>query len=910
MKRIYLTLCLFSCSFLCTYAQLKSVNVKIIDDKQRLHFNDPSSNKRSVQVPKQCDVDTVQYPLYKSSSLLVVTVSKGRSLGQMYSCPKPLVLSGFTFYAFVVPSNPPTYRSMNMICNVYKAGADSLPRGLPLRSDTIFVDTTFGNGKISFMMKRAEFAPITLDSNYVLTVETDSGTLSAGIVTNNYQNGDGRRENLNCGSISGLWYKGRNLNVGGIPFNCDILLHPYVKYKFGTDFTIKSNCYNINDSVKFINGAAANMAGSRMYNLYMTLQNGMYSYFSHLWDAGNNMGNTYSIDHKIQYSSKQNYQIRLISTVYHYNGPNYGCVDTTIKTLYFKPDIPTFSGLTNLCIGDSAKFTAVSADTGVIFEWMKKPVGVAPFFTGNVFKKFPLTRDDTFYLRANNNGCLSGVRTIIMRVNTYPASLVVKDDSICAGSKANLKATANIGAIQWYTTLTGGVPFYIGNVYQTKVLNSDTMFYAQAVNIGCALNPRKAVKAFVGSNFAPGPPAVSSDTTVCLGVSVITLNATAAAGLTIRWFDVSSGGSSINTGNTFNFLPTKREVKVYYVDAYNGVCGSTRVPISVTIEDYPVISKLTNDTLCKGDSAYLGFTLPFGDANWFDASTGGNNVFTGTNYVSAPSGNVSYYIETSSSVCVSPTRTKISAVVNTFPAISKLWGDTICAKNKATLKSVLLGNGNLNWYDSDTSGTILGTGKTFQTPVINSGLKYYAQPFYAGCIGPRQVVQPTVKPVPFSGFSFEVMTWQQVRVYPINRSGSSVKWYFGDGGMSNSDTVKHRYQNPGTYQIKLVLTHNANGCKDSTTISVLIEVSSINALAKLSDARVYPNPALTDLNIHSVMLGNESRQVSIYSSTGALVRQVGAEAIDGLLTIPVSGISPGFYIIHINGFTPLMFVKE
>ena len=62
------------------------------------------------------------------------------------------------------------------------------------------------------------WAPITMDSAYILTVETDSANLTAGVVTNNYANGDGDRENLNCGAISGLWYNGRNLNVNGTPF--------------------------------------------------------------------------------------------------------------------------------------------------------------------------------------------------------------------------------------------------------------------------------------------------------------------------------------------------------------------------------------------------------------------------------------------------------------------------------------------------------------------------------------------------------------------------------------------------------------------------------------------------------------------------------------------------------------------
>jgi len=911
MKKIYLALSILFSSILSTYAQLTPVNIKIIDDNHKLPFIN-NSNKRSIKAPTSCDVDTIEYAYYKSSSLVTVSVSRGRSLGQLYSCPKPLILSGFTFYAFIIP-NPPTSKKMNLICNVYKAGPDSLPRGRPLRSDTVTIDSTFGGGVISRILKRAEFKPITLDSNYILTVETDSATLSAGIVTNNYAGNpptyppNGRKENLNCGSISGLWYQGRNLNVGGTPFDCDILLNPYVKYSFGTDFSIKNNCYNINDSIKFLNTASSNLSGSKMYNRYVNFN---LAYYCHMWDVGNYMGYTYAVDHKVQYTAKQNYKITLVSTIYHYKSSSFACSDTAVKTLYYKPDIPTFTGQSNLCKGDTARFTALTSDTGVVFEWLKKPFGT-PFYFGQTYQKYPLTKDDTFYLRANNNGCVSGVRTIIMRVNTYPSSLVIKNDSICAGSKANLKATSNIGTTQWYTSATGGLPFFVGTVYQTKVLNSDTTFYAQAGNNGCILNPRMAVKALVGSNFAPASPVVSGDTTVCLSSGTgVTLTATAPAGLSIRWYDVSTGGASINTGTNYSFLPVKREVRTYYVDAYNGVCASTREPININIEDYPKIGNLLHDTLCKGDSARLSFTLPFGNATWYDASTAGNNVYTGTSFVSAPLSRMDYYIETNSDICVSPARTKISAIVNTFPTIVKLWGDTICAKNTARLKSVLSGNGSLNWYESDTSSVILATGKTYQTPIINGSKKYYAEPAYAGCIGPRQVVQPTVKPAPFSGFSFEVITWQRVKVSPINASGASIKWYFGDGTTSNSSNVTHRYENTGTYQVKLVLKSNTNGCKDSTTVSVLIETSDIHTLKTLPSASLYPNPAALVLNVSSELLGSQSMQVSIYSSNGVLVKELHAEAIDGVLNVPLSGLSTGLYIMRINGFAPLMFVKE
>jgi hypothetical protein len=887
------------------HGQLRSAGQHIIDDINKEYPSNESNAKRSIQNPKTCGVDTIEYARYKASSLFTVAIAKGQSLGQLYSAPKPVTVSGFTFYSFVLFDSTRS-NTMNLICKLYKAGADSLPKGLPLRTDTIFLDTTLGGGRLSVIQKQAFFTPITMDSSFIITVETDNDSVRAGVVTNSYRDGDGDFENLNCGSISGLWYNGKNLNIGGTPFNCDILLHPYVKYNFGTDFTIKNDCYNINDSVSFINAAASNMSGSKMYNRYLLYN---LDYYCHLWNAGNTFGSQYNVNHKVKYSSQQNYSVRLISRIYGYNGPTVnGCVDTTIHNIYFKPAIPTYSGIVNACLGDSVRYTAISIDTGVDYEWLRTPAS-NPYFTGTSYLQNPITQNDTFYLRANNHGCLSGLRMVVIRANQYPTTLQVLNDSVCSGSKANLKATADIGIVNWYAQLSGGLPFYSGNVFQTNVLMADTSFYVQASNLGCVLNPRIPVRALVGSSFAPSPPIVSNDTTVCLASgNVITLSANAASGLSIRWFDAASGGTSINTGTTFNFLPTKREVKIYYADAFNGVCGSTRVPINITVEHYPTPINLKGDVICKGDSARLSYLIPYGKGQWFDAPTAGNLLQTGMSYTSLPNASTDFYIETSSDICVNPVREKITAVVNTYPAISKIWADTICAKNQATLKTKYASPGTIEWFETDTSRAALDSGSTFLTPVLNGNRSYYARSKYAGCIGPKINVNTNVLSAPFSGFYFDVLTWQQVRVSPINAANSTILWDFGDGTTSTLNQVTHRYTNTGNYNIKLTLTSIATSCPDSTTVSVQIDPSSIHSVYNLNELKLYPNPFINRIYF-PVNSDLTDQNLVIYDLKGQILYRTKLESdlIENGLLLPE--LKSGVYFIKIDGFKASVMIR-
>lgn len=899
---VLLTFC-FSIQYIS--AQVKSANIPVKDNIGKHYILDDVSNKRSVQKPTSCSTDTVEYPRYKATTLTTISVSRGRYLGQLYSAPKPITVSGFTFYSFIIP-NPPTSKKMNLICNIYKAGRDSLPSGLPLRSDTVTIDSTFGGGVLTKIEKKAMWAPITMDSAYILTVETDSATLTAGVVTNNYANGDGDRENLNCGAISGLWYNGRNLNVNGTPFDCDILLHPYVSYKLGTDFTVKNTCFNFNDTLKFTNAAPSNMAGSKMYNRYLIYNLG---YICHLWDYDDGMGYQYTVNGMVKYAYKQNANVQLISTMYGYKGGmQYGCSDTVVKPIYYKPDVPTFSGLTNICIGDSAVINAQSNDPGVVYEWFDKPNSTSPFLKGKTYVKYPFTKSDTMYLRAVNFSCVSSLRTIILKANAYPSSLSVVSDSVCAGSTASLKATTNIGNIRWFTDLTGGLPFYSGSNYQSKVLFKDTFFYVEANNLGCILSPRVRVDALVGSNFAPQPPQTSADTTVCVGSGgSVQLRASAASGLTIRWFNES--GSQIGTGANYSFTPAKREVLTFYADAFNGICGSSKVPVRVTIEQHPSVSSFVKDTICKGDSAYVSCIVPYGSVTWYDAASSGNQLGTGLSLAVQPTINSTYYIQTQSDVCISPTRTAVAVVVNTFPGFTKLWGDTICSKNTAKLRGIANGPGTISWYEYDTSTVKLGTGGTYITQVLNGSKNYYVQTDYKGCVGPMTIVKPTVKNSPFSGFIFDVLTWQQVRVTPINSAGSQVFWDFGDGFTSTKYSVTHRYANTGVYKIKLVLTSGLTGCKDSTTVTLEITPSSLRTVQDMPALSLYPNPAGSILFLESDAF-DANVQIAIYDVKGAKVKDLRLSTENGSVKIDLTDLSNGIYLIQTEGFKPQLFIKD
>jgi gliding motility-associated-like protein len=57
--------------------------------------------------------------------------------------------------------------------------------------------------------------------------------------------------------------------------------------------------------------------------------------------------------------------------------------------------------------------------------------------------------------------------------------------------------------------------------------------------------------------------------------------------------------------------------------------------------------------------------------------------------------------------------------------------------------------------------------------------------------------------------------------YTNTSSITTWQWFFGDGGIANTQNASHTYSNTGSFTAKLIVT-DVNGCKDSTTFSQIV----------------------------------------------------------------------------------------
>lgn len=129
-------------------------------------------------------------------------------------------------------------------------------------------------------------------------------------------------------------------------------------------------------------------------------------------------------------------------------------------------------------------------------------------------------------------------------------------------------------------------------------------------------------------------------------------------------------------------------------------------------------------------------------------------------------------------------------------------------------------------------------------------------------------------------------------------SGLTYNWTFGDGGSSNQQNPNYKYQTPGLWTVKLVVT-NADGCRGTSTAQVFVNPVSVEEASK-SGIKVYPNP--TTGKVVADFSGYTGETITAITITDVLGRVVNnnVSLINGLADINLTGQPTGMYFINVQ----------
>ncbi len=160
--------------------------------------------------------------------------------------------------------------------------------------------------------------------------------------------------------------------------------------------------------------------------------------------------------------------------------------------------VPEITSTTNATLCESGIVTISASATEGEILWFDTLIGGNSFFTGTDFTTPNLNISTTYYAAVSLNGCTTLNRTpVLVTVTQRPIITDTKGDLICSGT-ANLSASASSANVYWYDSLTSSIPIFIGNDFQTPVLNSTKSYYVEANNSrDCNSNSRIEVIAVV-----------------------------------------------------------------------------------------------------------------------------------------------------------------------------------------------------------------------------------------------------------------------------------------------------------------------------------------------------------------------------------------------------------------------------
>ncbi len=434
--------------------------------------------------------------------------------------------------------------------------------------------------------------------------------------------------------------------------------------------------------------------------------------------------------------------------------------------------------------------------------------------------------DGVYYLTAYTYHRSSDISysndTNLITVTVLPPTV---DPSTTSGASCNpasftLTSTAASAAdsMFWYDAAVNGELVSTGSEYTTPTLTNSTNYYVESVKgKGSKVGP---VDNTIGSGNTNNSGYLKFDTRLALKIISVKVVANTPGNRTIELrnssgtvlqsktinlpagesrvyldFDVPQGidfqlGLGAGSGNLFRNTSgavypydisrtieiygsssSNTNVYYYFYDWYIFVpyenCGSNRVVAEANIGTTTPTTAY-DQARCGTGSVTLSASGT--SLSWYDAPTGGTQVDTGNNFTTPSlSTTTSYYLQVDA---CSP-RIEVQAIIAAQPAPPTASDVTHCGPGQVTLNAT--STDPIFWYDAATNGTLLGTGSSFTTPLLNSTQTYYVS---AGttCPSVRVPVQAIINAVA-APVTANVSACGPISVTLSATSSDPVGWY-------------------------------------------------------------------------------------------------------------------------------------
>jgi len=281
-------------------------------------------------------------------------------------------------------------------------------------------------------------------------------------------------------------------------------------------------------------------------------------------------------------------------------------VDISASTKITVTSIDTTVGGTNC--GPGMVSLKANPSSGTVL-WFDAPTGGVQVASGNTFVTPLINSTTTYYALASVNGCVEGERTpVIATISEIPVITSTNDTVVCEGGSGYLTASANVGVISWWDSMSGGSLLTTGSSFTTPSVANTTTYYVDATSNGCTSIARTPVTVFVQKTAVPTANPIQ---TFC-DIDQATVGDLTASGNNIQWYTSNMGGTPLAVTELLlnqTYYTTKTEMGCESTSRFpvNVIVYETVVPLQPS--EIPVMETCDNNLDGNDTNGFAEFDL-------------------------------------------------------------------------------------------------------------------------------------------------------------------------------------------------------------------------------------------------------------------------------------------------------------
>jgi Secretion system C-terminal sorting domain/Calx-beta domain len=524
-----------------------------------------------------------------------------------------------------------------------------------------------------------------------------------------------------------------------------------------------------------------------------------------------------------------------------------GCTNasTVTVTVNALPTVAASTSASSICAGNTATLSGTGAAT---YNWLPGNLsGASVTVTPSATQTYTVTG-------TNAAGC-TNTSTVAVTVNALPTVAATSSSTaVCNGSPVTLNGSG--------ATTYNWLPGNLSGSSVSVTPSATTTYTVTGTNAAGCTN---TATISIAVSTTPTVTATTQATTICSGSNVILSSSGATS---YMWMPGNLSGSSVTVNPTAN--------TTYTVTGTNAAGCTNTATVTITSLPRPAIAATAvNNTICSGNA--ISMTATGGSTyTWLPG------LLTGSTVTDVPSASTTYTVTGVGSNGCNNTAT-VAITVNASPVVTATSSATaICGADSVVFNAA--GASNYIWQPVNISNAAF-------TQFINTTTTFTVTGTAAnGCTDSANVTV-TVNSIPSVSASISSDT------LCINSpaqllSGQPAGGVFSGPGVSGNlfDAATAQL---GSNTVVYTYTDN-NGCQNTDSIQVVVDVCTGVVESQLSAVNVYPNPFNEMLTISSDEVISE---VNIFDMQGKLLMSKPIQSRSA--QVETNTLPAGMYVLRV-----------